>query len=260
MNNITFVLATCGEETEKECIAAIYPIMDKIEFQVISHVYPQVKMLNQMLFQVNTEYFVELDSDMILNSNASERIQTAIDKYSHDPKWHTILFKLYDTFTEKDILSLKVMRSAIMKRFPFKDVPTPDVEHYGRLQNAGYYAIEDYLHTSTIGKHVLKGPHFCYHKYRDVYATLRYHQREWDTAVFNGGASIKHKSKNHFDFFLYKYITEDNGDYLSAIAGMVDGLTCDEPKSKSLSRTCLIPNEKSVDAYFEYYNAGYKVY
>jgi len=258
MKDIEFCHIHCGELTERECLQAISSF--DVRVSEVRHVFPQVKALNQMLSQVQATYFVELDSDMILNPNALERIEVAIDKHAHDDKWHTILFKLHDTFTERDILSLKVMRSDIMKQFPFQDKPTPDVEHYSRLKNAGFYCIDAYLNTSTIGKHVLRGHTFCYHKYRDVYATRRFHNFNWDEAVFMGGKTIKQQSKKHFDYFLIKYITTDKEDYLSAIAGMVDGLTCEQTTSKSLNKKCLIKNSEAIEAYFDYYNSGYRIF
>lgn len=248
---IEFCHIHCGELTEQECLDSISSF--KIRLSSVRNVYPQVSALNLMFAQVQEEYFVELNSDMILNSNALERIETAVGKHQHDKSWHSILFRLHDTFTDKDILSLKVMRSSIMKKFLFKDVPTPDVEHYDRLKNAGYKCITEYLPTTSIGKHVLKGQHICYHKYRDVYATLRFHKREWDEAAFMGGITVKEKSKKHFDYFLYMYVDTGNEDYLAAIAGMVDGLTCVQKTSKSLL-TEVKGLDKAIDNYFNYYN------
>lgn len=254
---IEFCHIHCGELTKPDCLKAVEGW--NIRISTVDMVSPQVKALNQMLTQVQEEFFVELDSDMVLDDNALARIENAIEKHKHDQNWHTILFKLFDTFTQKDILALKLMRSSIMKQFLFRDVPTPDVEHYSRITEAGYRCITEYLPTSTIGKHILKGHHFCYHKYRDVYATLRFHKREWDDAVFMGGKTIQEKSKKHFDYFLYQYIVTGNQDYMSAIAGMVDGLTCFQVQSKSLKSATVVPLAEAIDAYFDYYNSGYKI-
>lgn len=262
MKNITFVVATCGEQTEAECLASLRLFVDKAELIVIRNVCPQVKMLNQMISQTNTEYLVPVDSDMILDHDAFDRIQRAIEKYSHDPNWHSILFPLWDTLTEEKILALKILRTSIMKQYPFNDVPTPDVEHYKRLTEAGYTCIHNYLQRPPIGKHVVRGPYFCYSKYRDVYQTFRTHQIEWDSGVFKGGYTLEEKAKKHFDFFAYKYLMTDNRDYLFCIAGMVDGLTSDlENKSKSYEKKEFkVPVEIGTDMFLAWYRSRIQFY
>lgn len=248
---------TCGEETESECLKAIEPFRDKIVFQEVRNIFPQIKALNQMLTQVETPYLVPLDSDTILEPDAYDRIKRAIDKYSHDPKWHSILFNLWDTLTERQILALKVLRTDIMKQHLFADGPTPDVEHFRRLTNAGYTCIQNYLKRPPIGKHIVRGPHFCYHKYRDVYMTLRKYGFEWDSGAFLGGRTIEEKSKRHFDFFVYKHLKTRNRDYLYCIAGMVDGLTAElENCSKSLEkRDFNVLPELAIDLYVNWYKS-----
>lgn len=255
MKRVTFCLMTCGEETEKECLAAIAPFRDQIEFREVRNVTPQIKALNLMLQSADTPYLVPLDSDMVLDADAVERIHRAIDKYSHDPNWHSILFPLWDTLTEQRILALKVLRTDIMRAHPFVDTPTPDVEHFHRLTSAGYSCIQNYLNRPTIGRHIVRGKFFCYHKYRDVYMTLRKHGSPWDQGVFLGGSTIYEKSKLHFDYFWYKFITTDDNDYLYCIAGMVDGITSpQEEKSKSLERRPMrIKKSLAVDEYLKWY-------
>jgi hypothetical protein len=237
MKDVTFVLMTCGELSEKECLAAIQPFRNEIEFFEVRNVYPQIKALNQMIDGVKTEFFVPLDADMVLDFDAWPRIKQAIRKNRHRTDWHSILFKLYDTLTEREILALKVLRTKCAKEHPFKESATPDIEHYKRLSDAGYTCIHDYLKTRPIGKHVVKGKHFCYYKYRDLYQTYRSHNFEWDSGAFMGGYDLRSRAKAHFDFFLYKWITTDNIDYMHCIAGMMDGILSPvEHKSKTLEK------------------------
>lgn len=235
---------TCGELTEADCLAAIAPFRDQVILTEVRNVYPQIRALNQMIDSVMTEYFVPLDADIILNADAWQRISSAIAKHGSSPNWHSILFPLYDTLTERRILALKVLRTKVMRKYPFKESATPDVEHYSRLSQAGYGCVHDYLETEPIGQHVVKGQHFCYHKYRDVYLTYRSHNRVWDSGAFMGGRNLKSLSKAHFDFFFYRWVLTGNADYLHCIAGMVDGIT-----SNALHRSkTLEVGEYSVDS------------
>jgi hypothetical protein len=254
MKLITFCFTTCGEETSDDCLKAIEPWRDQVEVLEIRNVFPQIKALQQMVEGVQTELLVPLDADLILDEDAYERLLKAYRKFSNDPKWHTILFPLWDTLTEQRILALKLMRSKVLKQIPFNDTATPDIDHYKRLTDAGYTCVTRYLEKSTIGDHVVKGHHFCYHKYRDVYMTLRQNEWAWDENVFKGGSTIVERAKIHFDFFMYKLALTEKEDYLSCIAGMVDGLTApQENKSKSLEkREYRISNEKAIDAFWKW--------
>ena len=253
-NDITFVLMTCGELTEKECLAAIKPFRGEIEFKEVRNVYPQIKALNQMIECVETEYFIPLDADIILNRDTWPKIRTALNKHRHDPNWHSILFPLWDTLTERRILALKLLRTSIAKEYMFKESATPDVEHFKRLTDAGYACIDRYLKLEPVGKHVVKGKKFCYHKYRDVYQTYKSHGWEWDSGAFLGGKTITQRANAHFQYFLAKWVITNNKDYLWCIAGMMDGiLSLTENKSKDLSEKPEFTIEEGIHLYMDWY-------
>lgn len=253
---ITFCLMTCGEDTEAQCLESIAPFKNEIVLQEVRNVYPQIKALNQMLNQVQTEYLVPLDADIILNENAYERIKTALKLAESEedfPNWHSILFSLFDTFTEEKIFALKVLNMSIIKNFPFAESATPDIEHYSRLYESGYRAI-NYFGLDPIGTHNVVGPKYCYNKYKDVYKTLRVYGKEWATGVFKGGETILEKSKCHFNYFEYKWAMTGNKDYLYAIAGMVDGLTVElDNSSKSLENDLDINVDLAIENYINWY-------
>lgn len=250
---------TCGEKTEKQCVAAIQPFRDEIEFLEVRNVYPQIEALNTMIRMVQTDFFIPLDADMILEHDAWTRIKNAVNKNKHDPKWHSILFNLWDTLTEKQILALKILRTKTAKENMFVDSATPDVEHYQRLTSLGYTCIHDYLKQRPIGNHVVKGKHFCYFKFRDVYQTYRSHNFEWDSGVFMGGNDLRSRAKAHFDFFAYKWAITGNPDYVHCIAGMMDGILSPlENKSKTLgSRKYNVKSKDAVNAFMEWYMAPF---
>lgn len=241
-----------GEETAQDCLSAIDPYIQNFTFQKVINVSPQIKALNQMLEQVETEFLIPLDADMILKPNAPERIIRAIKDHP-EKDWHSILFPLWDTFTQRKIYALKVLRVEVMKKYMFKDSRTPDVEHFTRLTEAGYKSV-NYFEEDVIGDHVLKGAKFCYHKYKDVYLTLRQHNKEWDSGVFLGGRTLKEKSKKHFDFFVFNRIMGDNEDYSWALAGMVDGITMPvDALSKDLSENLPDSYDNAIDRYLSWY-------
>ena len=235
LGRVTFCMTVCGEQTEQDCLKAIKSCRNQFVFQEVRNVSPQIKALNQMLTQCETEYLVPLDADMILHEGFAERISKAVDEMDDDSMCHSTLFSLWDTLTDQKIYALKLLRTSIMQENLFSETCTPDVEHYTRLQSQGYHTI-NLFDESSIGNHVVKGPYFCHQKYRDVYQTMRSHQRVWCNGVAKG-ESIRECAFNHYHFFINKYKKTQDEDYLSCIAGMVDGITSElEHKSKSLDR------------------------
>lgn len=234
MKKITVVVATCGEETENECVDAIHSFMDEIEFKIIRNIFPQIKMLNQMVEGTQTDYIMPLDSDIVLYNGFEDRINKSVKDMDNDILCHSTLFSLWDTLTNQKIYALKLLRTSMMQEHLFAETCTPDIEHYTRLQKQGYHAV-DLFKEPPIGDHVVKGSYFCYHKYRDVYMTIRSYKRVWCDGVAKG-ESIRECAYNHYQFFSNKYNKTGNKDYLSCIAGMVDGITDKlEHKSKSLN-------------------------
>lgn len=255
-NDITFVLMTCGELTEKQCVkAATREAGDEADFKVVRNVYPQIKALNQMIDKVETEFFIPLDADIVLEPDSWPKIRTALNKHRRDPQWHTILFPLWDTLTERRILALKLLRSSVAKEHMFKESATPDVEHFQRLTEAGYTCIDRYLKLAPIGKHIVKGKHFCYHKYRDVYQTYKSHGWEWDSGAFLGGDTLPQRANAHFQYFFGKWVTTNNRDYLWCIAGMMDGILAPtEHKSKDLSNKKLqLTPKEGIHLFMDWY-------
>lgn len=245
-------MTVCGEETEADCLKAIENYRDQFVFQEVRNVYPQIKALNKMLTQCETEYLVPLDADMILHEGFAERIAEAVKIMDDDPMCHSTLFSLWDVLTDQKIYALKLLRTSVMKENLFAETCTPDVEHYTRLQEGGYHAI-NLFDEPIIGDHVVKGLYFCYHKYRDVYQTMRSHKRVWCDGVAKG-KSIRECSYNHYQFFIDKYKKTQNEDYLSCIAGMVDGIMASlEHKSKSLNMPMRISPELSQKTFLAWY-------
>ena len=96
---------SCGELSETRCLESIQPFRDQIEFAEVRNVFPQIKALNQMIELVQTEYFVPLDADMVLYPDAWDRISNAWRKHWRNSMWHSILFPLWDTLTQRKILT-----------------------------------------------------------------------------------------------------------------------------------------------------------
>lgn len=195
-----------------------------------------------MIDGCETEYLVPLDSDMVLYPGFYDRIASAVKLNENDPKWHSILFPLYDTLTAEKIMALKVFRTPIIKQFRYKNNPCPDISHYKDLTEAGHTTVS-MMGEREIGDHVVRGDFFCYAKYRDLYSVLREYPDSVLESHFKGGTDLASRARNHFEFFLDSLGATGNRDYLYCVAGMVEGLTSTLRRgSKDLSdKTMRVP-------------------
>jgi hypothetical protein len=232
---IHFCLQSCGEETLKNCVEAFYAEPgERAILHEIHNMTPASVVLNKMIeICVDSTHFVPLDADFILYPGFLGRIHDAIGRAKGN--WHSILFPLWDTLTQEKIMALKVFRTDVIKDFPFKDLPCPDVQHYKDLGAAGYNAV-NLMSQKPIGDHVVRGGYFCYAKYRDLYNVLQAYPDTVLESHFKGGNTVKERAFKHFGFFMKRYCQTGNDDYLYCIAGMVEGLTMPRTgESKDLS-------------------------
>lgn len=206
---------TCGEETEKECLDAVSAHSKDFVFQEVRNLTPQTVALNTMIHQCNTEFLVPLDADFVLYKNFWQRMNHAIDMYRHEQRWHSILFPLWEDLTQRKVRSIKIFRTAIIKKIPYRNTRHPDFTHFNDLKNNGYNAIDLYAEP-PIGDHVIRGNERCYFKFKDWFLCLRSVKTK---------AEVAQKAKDFLTMFEKLYNQTKNNDYLYCITGLYDGLT-----------------------------------
>jgi hypothetical protein len=241
MVDLTLCLITCGEDTEKECLQAIQHESANFAFEEVRNVRPQAAANNMVMDKVKTKYFIPLDSDIVLYPDFLTRIRKYIESYKNET-WYHICIPLYDTLSERKIMSLKVMRHDVLASNPYKDVRVPDIEHYRRLEAMGYKNINLYNQVEPIGDHVVRGPQRCYFRYKDTYLAYR---------LYWGDEHARKKSYIDYKFFIEKHGKTDNSDFLYCLAGMTDGLTRSEDmhKSKDMNEQMVISPEDCLKIY-----------
>lgn len=255
--DVTFCLMTCGEETELDCLGAIHfeKELGAFRYQEVRNLSPASVALNAMFDQCETRFLVPLDADMVLYLGYWDRIRDKIQQHQDKNDWHSILFPLWDVFTQRKILALKVFNMGAMKEIKYPDDACPDILHYRMLEQAGLKCW-NYFDEDPIGDHIIRGKYFCYAKYRDLYMVHRVHPQYALDSHFQGGRNIKEKSRNHADFFRQRLELTGNEDYLYAFAGMVEGLTAPiKCTSKDLSdREMRVSIDEVEEIYQDWYS------
>lgn len=79
MNDVSVVLLTTGEETTKRAVESIKKqTLQPVETIIIENVTPFHKAINSGIRRVKTYYFLQLDSDFILDENCIELLRNSM--------------------------------------------------------------------------------------------------------------------------------------------------------------------------------------
>jgi hypothetical protein len=136
---LTVFLLTVGEEINfRECVARINDQTVRFRLEIVDHVAPLSKALQEMLTRCQTRYFVELDEDMLLFPNALEDLYNRIVDLPANTAF--VCGGLWDCYMATAIHGVKIYDHHIVSQFPFEDVAGSDWNHYLRLRRAGYQA------------------------------------------------------------------------------------------------------------------------
>lgn len=95
-----------------------------------------------------TPYYIQIDSDMILNSNGIEKLYNSI--LNTQSKTAMVCFKLLDHHQNKPIDGIKIYKYDIFKKYPYKNVLSCEMEQLKELERDGFNYIRN---SETIGTH-----------------------------------------------------------------------------------------------------------
>ena len=109
----------------------------KFKQDIVKNVCPMGAAFQEMLNRCTTKYFIQLDSDMVLNDDAVEKLYYSI--LESDEKTAMISFMLLDVHLAMPIVGIKIYKHEIFKKYPY-DVTHPSVEmnQLERVQKDGY--------------------------------------------------------------------------------------------------------------------------
>lgn len=143
-----FVIAIEKSHNYFQCLNAIENQTVKFQFKQVLNVQPMNEAFNQMIYQCETPYFVQIDEDMILNPNSIEIMYEKIKtSYSNIASCH---FKLRDVFLDTIIGSAVIYNYDIIKNFLWRDVVACDNDQRERLKASGYSFA---LYNDIVGSH-----------------------------------------------------------------------------------------------------------
>lgn len=149
-NNLTVFVIKSGDNPNYEgCVQALQKQTILFNMNLVRNYAPMSKAFQEMLNRVTTEYFIQVDEDMILKSNAIELMYNTMQNI--DSKIAMKCFYLKDIHLNFNLYGVKIYKSEIFKKYPYNQAHVScEVEQLDRMKVDGY-TVE--FSTEVMGDH-----------------------------------------------------------------------------------------------------------
>lgn len=221
-NDLTVFILTVGSPSFEQCLKHINKQDCKFKLDIIKNVAPMSKALQCMLDRCTTQYFMQVDEDMMLNNDAVTRQYENIT--SSPEKVAIFTSHLYDTHTQRLIYGLKIYRHQVVSNYPYNNVEACEFDQICRFKMDGFIdkriPIDDPLKISkdTLGLHDGHWtPISIYERYLTLTTKLRRHsEKKPTTAAF--------WVIEYADVFLMRFLQNNSVLDLYAFMGIIAGM------------------------------------
>ena len=158
VDDLTVFVTTIGDRANfSDCMAHLKTQTVKAVIDVIDHVAPLSAALQEMHKRCRTDFYVQVDEDMLLAPDALETLLRGMRAAAPDAAM--ICAPLWDCDAERPIYGLKIYRTATVRRFPYEDTLSCEVVQLAQMEKAGYRIILQPLtdRNACLGEH---GKHY----------------------------------------------------------------------------------------------------
>ena len=139
LDDTTVFVTTIGDKANfDDCIIHLNNQTVSAPIEIIDHIAPMSAAFQQMHARCRTEFYIQVDEDMILFPHAVQTLRTAIGSAAENIA--LACAPLWDCDAERAIHGIKIYRSSITKQFPYSNTTSCEIEQLARLRAAGYEA------------------------------------------------------------------------------------------------------------------------
>jgi hypothetical protein len=131
-----FVLTHDNEPNYEKCLEALNNQTIRFKIDIIKNYHPMSVAFQEMLNRCTTQYYVQVDSDMIVNKDGIEILYNSI--LQSNEKECMVCYKLHDNHLNKAIDGIKIYKYDIFKNYPYNNVMSCEMEQLNRLEHDGY--------------------------------------------------------------------------------------------------------------------------
>ena len=171
----TIFILTVDDPAYSACKAAVDAQQGgPFHVEIIRNVAPFSAAAQRMIAECRTEFFIQVDEDMILTPDAATRMADLMRRAPADVGM--ICFHLYDEDRACRIQGIKIYRTAAMKPFVFQDLKASEMDLLEQMSQRGVRWV---LHPDVMGRHgTLYTPETIYRRYKTMYEK---DIRQWNT-------------------------------------------------------------------------------
>jgi len=135
--DLTVFVSTIGDKLNfQDCMTHLRDQSVRFPIEIIDRVAPMSAAFQRMQDLCRTDFYVQVDEDMILFSHAIKTLRSLM--HSAPKNVAIICAPLWDCDAERAIYGVKIYRTSIVKRFAYKNVMNCEVEQLDRIKAAGY--------------------------------------------------------------------------------------------------------------------------
>jgi hypothetical protein len=210
----TVFVTTIGDQANfADCMSHLASQTLSFPIDIIDHVAPMSAAFQEMHKRCRTDYYVQVDEDMILFPHAVQALRGLISCLPE--KIAMACAPLWDCDAQCAIYGVKIYRSSIVKQFPYTNCASCEIEQLGRLQAAGYeYRLQPLNKRNCLGEH---GKHYTpetiFKRWQRCFQTHR---------LFGRMGWIEPYAQRLLDRYLASRETLHLYAFLGAIAGITD--------------------------------------
>ena len=168
MSDVTAVILTIGEATTQRAIESVHSqSLKPCKIIIIENVSPFHVAMNQAIEKVKSDFFVEVDADMVL-----DKYCFAILRKCMEPQLGIVIGFLWDSLVQR-VSGVKLYRKACFQQVKFKDSISPDTDVGKEIVALGWRRVRAQNFSSqkkhqwhTLGEHrPLYTPQYTYSKF-----------------------------------------------------------------------------------------------
>jgi hypothetical protein len=157
LTDTTIFVSTVGDKVNfSDCMDHLLNQIVSAPIEIIDRVAPLSAAFHEMHLRCRTEFYIQVDEDMLLFPHAVRALRTSIGSAPRNIAMSCA--PLWDCDAQRTIYGVKIYRFAIVKQFPYRNTASCEVEQLARLRVAGYEALLQPLDfANCLGEH---GKHY----------------------------------------------------------------------------------------------------
>lgn len=229
-----FVINAGDNPNYDDCISALKSQDCMFQIKYINNVAPMSKAFQKMITDCKTQYYIQVDGDMILNPNAVQTIYNTL--VSSNKNTSIVAYMLKDVHLNFNIYGVKGYKHDILEEYPYNlKIISCEVEQMKRMEKDGYKT--DMIET-VVGLHSPKWtPELIYERYFDL-------MEKWKVYKYHWMGKLPYKLLQ-----IYKQDPSDINFY--ALAGSMYSLSSSEPiRNREKDYTIQEDNFKTIKSLY----------